>query len=109
MIWAVSNICLTNNKRHAEIKLTPLEAELQKHFYYAGEVTNYNDDHQERKCWHDNKMATQLEKAFCVLVFQTGNLWPILWESSIKILRVRIQLTFSGWVTILLTCQQLRS
>lgn len=58
-------------------------------------------------------MATQPEKAFCVLEFhstksvitvQRGFHWKFQ-----KILRVRTQLALSGWVAILLPCQLSRS
>jgi hypothetical protein len=31
---------------------------------------NSNDGHYVRCCWHDSKMATEPEKAFCVLEFR---------------------------------------
>jgi hypothetical protein len=92
------------SKRRTEKKLTPLKWELQTIPTTATRSTAV-----------DMAVKLRINPREGLVCSSCGpqNLWPLFnvvcGGSSTKILHVRIHFTFSGWVAILLSCQQLCS
>jgi hypothetical protein len=96
------------------MKLTPLEGELHKFVvaYWRSDVTPTT---ATRSATVDMAVKWRFNprKRFVSSIYIPQNLQPLFKAAfggtSIKILHVRIQFAFSGLVSILLPCQQLRS